>query len=202
MFVPVTWFLSLCSTLWEGICCPQVLQVWFLSVLFLPFWSLFSILWMRKQEFKLIKEFPKVTEGPCGHRGWDGWMASLTQWTWVRANSGKWRKGKTGMLQSMGLQRAGHDWMTEQQQQGHRVVLWDLNSVLPDARTALAYPTLYNTAEISHIAPAPGHPQVFIPALAAASCVMGWTLPTTPGELRIKPSCCRANNGTLCAPKC
>ena len=40
-----------------------------------------------------------------GNRGWDGWMASSTQWTWVWANSGKgWRTGKPGMLQSMGLQ--------------------------------------------------------------------------------------------------
>ena len=32
-------------------------------------------------------------------RGWDGWMASLTQWTWVWTNSGKWwRTGKPGML--------------------------------------------------------------------------------------------------------
>ena len=45
-------------------------------------------------------------------------MESLTQWTWVWAGSGRWwRTGKPGMLQSMGLQRAGHDWMTEQQQQ-------------------------------------------------------------------------------------
>ena len=52
-----------------------------------------------------------------GHdRGWDGWMASPTQWTWVWANSGRWwRTGKPGLLQSMGSQRAGHDWMTEQQ---------------------------------------------------------------------------------------
>ena len=52
-----------------------------------------------------------------GNRGWDGWMASLTQWTWVWANSGRWwRTGKPGMLQSMGSQRVGHDWATEQQQ--------------------------------------------------------------------------------------
>ena len=38
-------------------------------------------------------------------RGWDGWMASLTPWTWVWANSRRqWRTGKPGMLQSMGLQ--------------------------------------------------------------------------------------------------
>ena len=46
---------------------------------------------------------------------WDGWMASPIQWTWVWANSGKWwRTGKPGVLQSMGSQRARHDWITEQ----------------------------------------------------------------------------------------
>ena len=48
-------------------------------------------------------------------RRWDVWMAS-TQWTWAWANSGRWqRTGKPGILQSMGLQRVGHDCMTEQQ---------------------------------------------------------------------------------------
>ena len=43
-------------------------------------------------------------------RGWDGWMASLTQWTWVWVGSRSWWwTGKPGMLQSMGLQRVGHD---------------------------------------------------------------------------------------------
>ena len=38
-------------------------------------------------------------------RGWDGWMASLTQWTWVWASSGRWwSTGRPGMLQSMGSQ--------------------------------------------------------------------------------------------------
>ena len=47
----------------------------------------------------------------------DGWMASLTQWTWAWANSGRWwRTGKPGVLQSMGgSQRVRHDWATEQQ---------------------------------------------------------------------------------------
>ena len=57
-------------------------------------------------------------EGEGGNRGWDGWMALLTQWTWVWANSrGWWRTGKPGVLQSMGLQRVRHDLVTEQQQQ-------------------------------------------------------------------------------------
>ena len=52
--------------------------------------------------------------GEGDNRGWDGWMASLTQWTWVWASSGSWRwTGKPGVLQSMGSQRVGHDWATE-----------------------------------------------------------------------------------------
>ena len=47
-------------------------------------------------------------------RGWDGWMASPTQWTWVWVNSGsRWWTGRPGVLQSVGLQRVGHDWATE-----------------------------------------------------------------------------------------
>ena len=42
----------------------------------------------------------------------DGWMASLTQWTWVWVNSGSWTR-RPGVLQSMGSQRVGHDWATE-----------------------------------------------------------------------------------------
>ena len=52
--------------------------------------------------------------GEGDDRGWDGWMASPTQWTWVWVNSGSWWwTGKPGVLQSMGWQRVGHDWVTE-----------------------------------------------------------------------------------------
>ena len=52
--------------------------------------------------------------GEGDNRGWDGWMASPTQWTWVWASCGSWWwTGKPGMLQSMELQRVGHDWVTE-----------------------------------------------------------------------------------------
>ena len=52
--------------------------------------------------------------GEGDDRGWDGWMASLAWWTWVWVNSGSWWwTGKPGMLQPMGLQRAGHNWATE-----------------------------------------------------------------------------------------
>ena len=47
-------------------------------------------------------------------RRWDGWMASLTQWTWVWVNSGSWWwTGRPGFLQSMGSQRVWHDWTIE-----------------------------------------------------------------------------------------
>ena len=52
--------------------------------------------------------------GEGDDRGWDGWMASPTQWTWVWVSSGSWWwTGRPGMLQSMGSQRIGHDWATE-----------------------------------------------------------------------------------------
>ena len=55
-----------------------------------------------------------MAEGEEDDRGWDGWMTSLTQWTWVWVNSGSWWwTGRPGMLQFMGLQRVGHDWETE-----------------------------------------------------------------------------------------
>ena len=52
--------------------------------------------------------------GEGDDRGWDGWMASLTRWTWDWVNSGSWWwTGRPGMLQFMGSQRVGHDWATE-----------------------------------------------------------------------------------------
>ena len=57
--------------------------------------------------------------GEGNDRGWDGWMASLTQWTWVSANSGRWwRIGKPWMPQSLGSQRVEHNLATEKQKQG------------------------------------------------------------------------------------
>ena len=52
--------------------------------------------------------------GEGDNRGWDGWMASPTQWTWVWVISGSWWwTGNPGVLQSMGSQGIGHDWVTE-----------------------------------------------------------------------------------------
>ena len=55
--------------------------------------------------------------GEGDDRGWDGWMASLTQWRWVWASSGRWwGTGSPGVLQSVELQRVRCDWAPEQQQ--------------------------------------------------------------------------------------
>ena len=69
-------------------------------------------------------------------RGWDGWIASPTQWTWVWANSRRcWRTGKPGVLQSMGSQRVRHNWVTEHnndftQNMREAVILWKTKSDL------------------------------------------------------------------------
>ena len=47
-------------------------------------------------------------------RGWDGWMASLTRWTWVWVNSRRWWwTGRPGVLRFMGSQRVRHNWATQ-----------------------------------------------------------------------------------------
>ena len=52
--------------------------------------------------------------GEGDDRGWDGWRASLTRWTWVWVNSRSWWwTGRPGVLRFMGSQRVGHDWGTE-----------------------------------------------------------------------------------------
>ena len=65
--------------------------------------------WKRPWCWERLKAWGKGDD-----RGWDGWMASPTRWTWVWASSRSWWwTGKPGMLQSMGLQRVGHNWSTE-----------------------------------------------------------------------------------------
>ena len=57
--------------------------------------------------------------GEGDDRGWDGWMASPTRWTWVWVNSRSWWwTGRPGVLWFMGSQRVGHNWATE---------LWTVN---------------------------------------------------------------------------
>ena len=45
--------------------------------------------------------------GEGDNRGWDGWMASPTQWTWVLANTPRWCRTRKPGLHSLGSQRVG-----------------------------------------------------------------------------------------------
>jgi len=70
------------------------------------FWSLDGKSWLigKDQFWERLK-----TKGEREDRRRDGWMTSLTQWTWVWASSRRWwKKGKPGMLQSIGSQGVGH----------------------------------------------------------------------------------------------
>ena len=69
--------------------------------------------WKRPWCWKSLKA------GEGDNRGWDDWMASPTQWTWVWVNSGSWWwTGRPGVPQtSLGSQRDRHNWVTEQQLQ-------------------------------------------------------------------------------------
>ena len=76
------------------------------------------ILWPPDQELTHWKSpwcWERLKAGGEGdNRGRDGWMASLSQWTWIWASSRSWWwTGKPGMLQSMGLQRIEYDWAIE-----------------------------------------------------------------------------------------
>ena len=77
------------------------------------------ILWPPDEKNWLIGKDPDTgkdwgQEEKGDDRGWDGWMASPTRWTWVWVNSGSWWwTGRPGVLQSMGSKRVGHNWVTE-----------------------------------------------------------------------------------------
>ena len=73
------------------------------------------ILWPPDAKNWLIGKDPgKLKAGEGDDRGWDGWMASPIQWTWVWINSRTWWwTGRPGVLWFMGSQRVRHDWATE-----------------------------------------------------------------------------------------
>ena len=67
------------------------------------------LIWKRPWWWERLRAGGEGNDG-----GWNGWMASPTQWTWVWVNSGRWWwTARPGVLQFMGLRRVGHDWVTE-----------------------------------------------------------------------------------------
>ena len=75
----------------------------------------FGHLMQRADSFEKTSMLGKI-EGRMRRddRGWDGWIASPTWWTWVWVDSSSWWwTGRPGVLWFMGSQRVGHDWATE-----------------------------------------------------------------------------------------
>ena len=73
-----------------------------------------GFLMRRTDPFEKTVLLGKIEGRRRGNREWDGWMASLTQWTWVWVDSWSWWwTGRPGLLQSMGSQGVGHNWLTE-----------------------------------------------------------------------------------------
>ena len=100
-----SWRKSTLNIHWKGWC-------WCWSSNNLATWCKELTHWKRPWDWERLR-----TAGEGGNRGWDGWMASLIQWTWTWANSERlWGTWMRGMLQSMGSQKLGHNLVIEQQQ--------------------------------------------------------------------------------------
>ena len=68
--------------------------------------------WCKELRWKRRWCWERLKAGEGDDRGWDGWMASPTQWTWVWASSGSWWwTGRPGVLRVTGSQRVEHDWL-------------------------------------------------------------------------------------------
>ena len=106
------------------------------------------ILWPPDAKSRFIGKDPDVGErlkagGEGDDRGWNGWMASPTQWTWVWVSPGKcWRTRKAGILQSIGWQRVSvHDWVNKtNKSKSKRVKEGSSSSVF---RASMILPTLW-----------------------------------------------------------
>ena len=84
------------------------LEAWMLKLQY------FGQLMRRTDSLEKTLMLGKIEGGERNNRGWDGWMAPPTQWTWVWVSSWSWWwTRKPGVLQSMGSQRVRHNWATE-----------------------------------------------------------------------------------------
>ena len=102
-FSKIIFFLSLCC--WNG---------FFQEIVFAPVGRYIYFSWSSLVLFPITCSKRLEAGGEGDDRGWDGWMASLTRWTWVWVNSGSWWwTGRPGVLRFMGSKRVGHNWRTE-----------------------------------------------------------------------------------------
>ena len=121
-------------------------------------------------------------------RGWDAWMASLTQWAWVWVNSGSWWwTGRPGVLQSMGSQTVGHDWATEQQH------LYQRERIFIKIHISLKNKTTTTGCQVPATArPTAGFLHVFL-----TFCFPGILLPTSDNHVKIWEVSLLASRGFL-----
>ena len=109
----------LLKTLESPLDCKQSFGLWSIPKEVSPEYSLERLMLKLKLQYfdhlihwKRPWYWERLKAGEGDDRGWDGWMASLSWWTWVWADSWSWwRTRKPGVLQSMGSQESD---MTEQ----------------------------------------------------------------------------------------
>ena len=106
---------DLTNYLWGKVRCPSPLLKKYLISSASPGYSNTLSTWCKEPtHLKRPWCWERLKAGEGADRGWDGWMASPIQWTWVWVNSGSWWwTGRPGVLQSMGWQRVRHNWATE-----------------------------------------------------------------------------------------
>ena len=105
--------------------------------------------WKRAWCWKRLK-----AGGEGDNSGRDGWMASLTWWTWVWESSGSWWwTGRPGVLQSMGSQRVRDDWVTEMNRIEGNIILLKMIS----DRFLLSLKTYSSCYQILYIIPSTLH---------------------------------------------
>ena len=75
----------------------------------------FGHLMRRAHSFEKTLMLERLRAGGEGeNRGWDGWMASPTRWTWVWVDSSSWWwTGRPGVLRFIELKSVRHNWVTE-----------------------------------------------------------------------------------------
>ena len=120
-----TWTVVLEKTLWESLglsrwsnqsILKEILPEYSLKGLMLKLkLQYFGHLMQRTGSLEQTLTLGKIeSRGEGDNKGWVGWMASLTQWTWVWASSRCWWwTGKPGLLQPMGSHGVWQDWATE-----------------------------------------------------------------------------------------
>ena len=110
------WTVVLKKTLESPLDCKEISPEYSLEGLMLKLkLQYFSHMMWRMDSLEKTGCWERLTAGGEGDdRGWDGWMASPTLWTWVWVSSRSWWwTGNPGVLQSVGLQRVGHNWVAE-----------------------------------------------------------------------------------------